>query len=461
MDDTGTLSALLNRAADVPGGPISVSGPLLVSAARRRTRRRRLVAVSSVAAGAVLVVATTAALTGHNTVAQPAGPSAVQIARGHWSTLPASPVPGRSFAASAWTGQLMVVWGGASVGIGQLPVVRSDGASYDPVTHQWAVLPRSPLGPRAFAASAWTGKELFVWGGASASTPNGDSVSTSGALYDPARRTWRMIAPGPLSGRESAQAFWTGSAVLVIGGRAPLTGTSKTAPAEDLDGALYDPATDRWTTVPSVPLVAGHPIYSLVVGVAAGHTYAFAIWDTTSISAGGVVTQTSSGGVDLSVLDARTDRWAGPTTWTHSMSQPLSMAAGLLLPAGNFSADRAARGGIPIGLRGGILDARTGAWRLIAHGPVDDDVAQSAWTGRALISFNSQGSEGNVALGSAAVWDPAADRWTSLPRAPALAELGSPAVWTGKELLVWGQPADPANAPVAKDRPAVGLQFGG
>jgi len=92
---------------------------------------------------------------------------------------------------------------------------------------------------------------------------------------------------------------------------------------------------------------------------------------------------------------------------------------------------------------------------------VDDDVAQSVWTGRALISFNSQGSEGNVALGSAAVWDPAADRWTSLPRAPALAELGSPAVWTGKELLVWGQPADPTNAPVAKDRPAVGLRFGG
>jgi hypothetical protein len=465
MDDTGTLSALLNRAADVPGGPLSASGPLLVAAARRRTRRRRLAAVSSIAAGAVLVVATTAALARHETVAQPAPPTAAQIARGHWSMLPAAPIPARSYAASAWTGHLMLVWGGATMDLGQTSVVRADGASYDPLTHRWVLLPPSPLGARALAASAWTGKELFVWGGASASTPNGDSVSTSGALYDPVRRAWRTISPGPLSGRENAQAFWTGDRVLVIGGRAPQTGTSKGDPPEDLDGALYDPATDRWTPLPSVPTVRDHPVYSLVVGVAAGHAYAFAVWDTisTSPTVGGGLTETSSGGVDLSVLDPRTDRWAGPTTWTHPMSQPLSMADGLLLPARLFYADRASRGPDRIGLRGAILDARTGAWREIAHGPVDDEIAQSLWTGRALISFNAQASVGNVLPGVAAVWDAVADRWTSLPHAPALMELGSPAVWTGTELLVWGPPTLPSQIQGATvpNAPAVGLRFGG
>jgi hypothetical protein len=61
------------------------------------------------------------------------------------------------------------------------------------------------------------------------------------------------------------------------------------------------------------------------------------------------------------------------------------------------------------------------------------------------------------------VWDAVADRWTSLPHAPALMELGSPAVWTGTELLVWGPPTLPSQIQGATvpNAPAVGLRFGG
>ena len=65
--------------------------------------------------------------------------------------------------------------------------------------------------------------------------------------------------------------------------------------------------------------------------------------------------------------------------------------------------------------------------------------AHALWTGRAMLSFNSLVTDAKAGFGSAAVWDPSTDQWTELPRAPRAGDEEPAAVWTGHELLVWGE----------------------
>ena len=39
-----------------------------------------------------------------------------------------------------------------------------DGASYDPGTGSWTVLPAAPLSARCGQSGIWTGREFIIWG---------------------------------------------------------------------------------------------------------------------------------------------------------------------------------------------------------------------------------------------------------------------------------------------------------
>lgn len=465
MDETRGLTALLTRAAEPPGGPLIVSGPQLVGRARRRTRARRMAAVGSVVVSALVVVAASAALSGtpktplvggHPTPPSQTGPNAAEIANGHWSFLPPAPIAGRQDPATAWTGTQMLVWGGSAQGSDHL---YSDGASFDPAASRWRLLPRSPLGPRTRAASVWTGSEWFIWGGyddESGSTPH--SAST-GALYDPSTAAWRSVSRSPLSARVDAHALWTGRQVLVVGGWSPSTVGSG---ATFLELAAYDPSTDRWTTLPSIPARQGKgQPYRVNATLVGGRLEVWVGWAYSETHGN---TGTSTGGVYTSGFDLVAQSWTAPVVWTHFLSSPISTGDGVLMAAEDFRPNPYAHGpGPQFNLRGGQLDLRNGAWRQISHGPVDDSRPQSVWTGRALLSFNGSTQKGSQLPGDAAVWDPATDRWFSLPKAPRAGEGDQlAAVWTGQELIVWGEMYKQSDLSVAGPVPiaAVGLRLG-
>ena len=117
-------------------------------------------------------------------------------------------------------------------------------------------------------------------------------------------------------------------------------------------------------------------------------------------------------------------------------------------------------GGPPSGLRGHRYEPARNRYVLLPHGLVDDTYGPTMWTGAALLRF-STGLGGGVQPGDGAVWDAKANRWSPLPRAPLFADPGSPTgVWTGREVLMWGQLYRPA---VPNEPPAlagVGLRFG-
>ncbi len=88
----------------------------------------------------------------------------------------------------------------------------------------------------------------------------------------------------------------------------------------------------------------------------------------------------------------------------------------------------------------------SGTWRVLSPAPVaPTEGLTSVWTGTKMLVFGnavSRAKDGAV-LGRvpvAAAYDPAADAWSKVqPPSRASSSLGYDAVWTGSEMLVWGQ----------------------
>jgi hypothetical protein len=146
-----------------------------------------------------------------------------------------------------------------AVGAGTvLLVVRQpDGGTRRPVAtvRAWSTFDEPPLSPRALPMISWTGREVAVFGGTA--VPVAADVSRTlddGALYDPARDSWRPMADPPFDPPlASPTGAWNGTELVVAGvpcGDRPAADASPEhcSPGGLLAGA-FDPATNRWRPV--------------------------------------------------------------------------------------------------------------------------------------------------------------------------------------------------------------------
>ncbi len=84
---------------------------------------------------------------------------------------------------------------------------------------------------------------------------------------------------------------------------------------------------------------------------------------------------------------------------------------------------------------------RPPGWRLIAKAPIKGRHSHSAvWTGKEMIVWGGAERAGNapIYLEDGAAYDPAADRWRKLPESPLGPRADHFAAWTGTEMLIWG-----------------------
>ena len=93
----------------------------------------------------------------------------------------------------------------------------------------------------------------------------------------------------------------------------------------------------------------------------------------------------------------------------------------------------------------GPLSMPTATWRATAPAPIAGrDGAAAVWTGRQLPVWGGHGRSGSQGLHplcDGAAYDPAGDRLQSTPNAPAGVQGSSvAAAWTGSRMLVWGGP---------------------
>ena len=164
-----------------------------------------------------------------------------------WTVITTTNVPkGRSGHTAVWTDTEMIVWGGYGyyeiVGQGYLDT----GGKYNPITDVWApITTTNAPSPRTGHTAIWTGNEMIVWGGSTASS----TVFNTGAKYYPITDTWVSISTlNAPSARSAHTVIWTGEEMIVWGGWAGIGNYFN-------DGAKYNPSTDTWTpiTITSAP----------------------------------------------------------------------------------------------------------------------------------------------------------------------------------------------------------------
>ncbi|MDP8930344.1 MAG: kelch motif-containing protein, partial [Actinomycetota bacterium] len=139
------------------------------------------------------------------------------VAADEWRPIAVAPIEDRAWAMAAWTGEVMLVFGGVRRRQGKV-VTLADGALYDPAEDAWRRLAPLPDGGRANAATAWTGRELLCWGG----DDSVRGVLGTGIRYDLVADRWHpMSAAGAPSPRQSPGYVWDGAALVVHGGADP------------------------------------------------------------------------------------------------------------------------------------------------------------------------------------------------------------------------------------------------
>ena len=208
----------------------------------------------------------------------------------------------------AWTGREMIGWGGGCCGD-----ASATGRAYNPATNTARTLAQAPLSASQHPVGAWTGRELIVL--VSGIDPQGKPYPATlarAAAYNPKTNTWRRIAPLPVT-PSGAEAVWDGHELVVVGAgtkgrttfvyrpatdrwllRAPMARpvegpaiwtTSRVVLWTGRGGLAYNPATNRWSTLPQWPFAK----HDTAVMVWTGH--ALLVWS----GGGGNGTQPAEG----------------------------------------------------------------------------------------------------------------------------------------------------------------------
>ncbi|HWQ90446.1 MAG TPA: hypothetical protein VN673_02155, partial [Clostridia bacterium] len=138
------------------------------------------------------------------------------LAANTWSPMAAASAPSaRSGHAAVWTGSEMLIWGGANTLGGHTH--PTDNARYHPATDAWRAISTNgaPSGRTAFS-SVWTGEAMIILGGASTMYY---VAQDDGAQYDPVADRWQALTgDGAPAARWGHAAVWTGFDMLVWGG---------------------------------------------------------------------------------------------------------------------------------------------------------------------------------------------------------------------------------------------------
>jgi hypothetical protein len=164
-----------------------------------------------------------------------------------WSptTTVGAPIP-RTQHSATWVGDRMVVWGGMD-----FFDWFSDGAFYSPFDNKWTgkTSTTNPASPRESHTAVWSGTEILMWGGW-----NGGPYLNSGGIFTPAgaQGTWSpMTTTGAPSPRRAHIAVWTGTSMVVWGGCGDQNCSGSYG-----DGGRYTPGMNGGTWEP-IPEVSG------------------------------------------------------------------------------------------------------------------------------------------------------------------------------------------------------------
>ena len=333
-----------------------------------------------------------------------------------WRFLPALNAPSaRIGTLHAWTGTEFVVWGGGST---TQPL--GDGRRYDPVADRWRPMSGSDLPPgRQQHTTLWTGDRALVWGGLVPGPLQSAFPPPYGLVYDPAMQSWSMMSSlnGPFTDLEHSSAVWTGSQMIVWGGRGSSIITNH--------GWRYDPSSDVWTPTS----LDGAP------SPRAGHT---AVWSGTEMIVWGGEKSSAGWAADGARYDPLADTWRSMPSLDPSLGRVYHVAywtGGEMLVWGGWATD------YRYDNQGALFDPVSESWRTMSltGGAEARDGYSSGWTGTEFLVWGGHPSGGSIVLGTGEAYNPTSDTWRPISDdgAPS-GRAGAAAVWDGAHFVVWG-----------------------
>ena len=290
-----------------------------------------------------------------------------------------------------------------------------------PAGGTWRAIPEAPLLGRSENGAVWTGSEMVVWGGRAVDpeSPVQAFVAADGAAYDPAENSWRLIAEAPIAGRAQPLMAWTGREVLVLGG-------SDDALEPMTDGAAYDPAADTWRVLLPMPS-------NVATGLTAFTWTGEELIILAADGAGAAYSPTDDTWRELPESPLPGDLWNLGLVWTGE--EAIAMAY---------------PNGISVTAVGAAYDPQTGAWRELPESPV---VALNGWApvwidGEILVISRSlaTGQPESVPPDTTYVslYDPETNAWRTAGAQEVYQPTGS-SVWTGRQLITGDAAYDPAS----------------
>lgn len=325
----------------------------------------------------------------------------------------------RRFHTAVWTGSEMIVWGGEHH-IEGLPYQQFTnlGARYNPGTDTWVSTSMTNVpAHRTSHTAIWSGTEMIVWGGVQT---DGWYPLNTGGRYNPLTNTWKpvtqMNAP---SGRAHHSAIWTGKEMIVWGG--------SLGQAASGTGARYDPLKDSWLAVSEKsapePRISHKAVWtgsSMIVW--GGHRY-----NNWPLSTG-------------AVYDPEKNSWAA-TSNTNAPEPAHSYTA-------VWAGDQMIVWGAVYDVNddayhwdGGRYDPDNAVWVVISteNAPPVRMGHKVVWTGSEMMVWGGYDLDEEVFPAEGGRYDPVNDSWKkmSVVNAPA-GRTGHTAVWTGREMIVWG-----------------------
>jgi hypothetical protein len=377
-------------------------------------RARRRVTLSRLdrrfALASILVVETAAGFGSRGWSARGAvaatGASATPPVAGTWRKLRPAPVAPNAGLTSVWTGRQMLLFG-------RLETHANDGAvlarvnvaaAYDPGTNSWRRLsPPRPTGSFLNYSSVWTGMEMLVWG------------QGTREAFSPATNRWRQLPRSPLLAVHDAFGLvvWTGRELIGWGGGCCGDAFS--------DGVAYNPGSNSWRALAPSPL--------------AGSQHPIGAWTGRELAV--FVPNLNPDGKPWPARLARAAAYMPATnTWRRIARLPVPGGTAVwdgreLLVVGGGAKGRSAL----------AYNPRTNRWRRLAPLPSGRFAAAVVWTGKRLLLWGGSETAGGGAPllpPRGLAYDPQADRWSALPRAPVVGRLGPAAVWTGHTMILWG-----------------------
>ena len=173
------------------------------------------------------------------------------LASGAWSDWTLTGAPPLRDTQCVWTGREVVFWGGQDPLMGSR---YSDGGRFDVSAGTWRALGgRNPPAARYGHRVVWAGNALYVIGG------YGDMGEQLGSVrWDPGTDEWRALSFGTRSGRLEDDYVVTPRGLVSLG--------TQDDAGSAIGPRVFDDATQRWTSLPTLgapsPRVAAAAVYT-------------------------------------------------------------------------------------------------------------------------------------------------------------------------------------------------------